>query len=190
MLHNAVIKQRKIYLKNRNFVQGGINADEIAVFPDVEWETCDTLLATFRNENIEKPETRLIEAGIPLLIPKSMLSKAGLLYFSFTGYVNGEKRITTEHMTHVYCGKVHPAGVIAGEGPDYQPDELDYLGSLIKEVQEIKEWLEEGGMGGTMDYNKLNNRPSIESVVLEGDHSLSDFGVEAIPQSDLDVIFV
>ena len=65
MLHNIVIKQRKVYLPNRNFVQGGINSDEVAVFPDLEWENCDTLLITMKNENVDNPGTYLIKPGDP-----------------------------------------------------------------------------------------------------------------------------
>ena len=188
MLHNIVIKQRKVYLPNKHFVQGGINSDEIALFTDPEWEECDTILVTFKNTKLDKTETYLIKPGEPLLIPKSILSEAGLLYFSFTGYVGEEKRYTTEAMTHVYCGKVHPAGVIAEEGEDAHPDELDFLASLIKEVQDIKEWIEEGGMGGTMDYTKLSNRPSIEDISLIGNHKLSDFGLASITDEELNSI--
>lgn len=188
MLHNIVIKQRKVYLPNRNFVQGGINSDEVAVFPDLEWEDCDTLLITMKNENVDNPGTYLITPGEPLLIPKAILEKPGLLYFSFTGYVGEEKRITTEAMTHVYAGRVHKAGIIAEEGEDAHPDELDFLASLIKEVQDIIKWIEEGGAGGTMNYNLLQNRPQIEGVLLEGNKLLSDFGLIAITNDDLDTI--
>ena len=188
MLHNIVIKQRKVYLPNRNFVQGGINSDEVAVFPDLEWEDCDTLLITMKNENVDNPGTYLIKPGEPLLIPKAILEKPGLLYFSFTGYVGEEKRITTEAMTHVYAGRVHKAGIIAEEGEDAHPDELDFLASLIKEVQDIIKWIEEGGAGGTMNYNLLQNRPQIEGVLLEGNKLLSDFGLIAITNEDLDTI--
>ena len=188
MLHNVVIKQRKVYLPNRNFVQGGINSDEVAVFPDLEWEDCDTLLITMKNENVDNPGTYLIKPGEPLLIPKAILEKPGLLYFSFTGYVGEEKRITTEAMTHVYAGRVHKAGIIAEEGEDSHPDDLDFLASLIKEVQDIIKWIEEGGAGGTMNYNLLQNRPQIEGVLLEGNKLLSDFGLIAITNDDLDTI--
>ena len=188
MLHNIVIKQRKVYLPNRNFVQGGINSDEVAVFPDLEWEDCDTLLITMKNENVDNPGTYLIKPGEPLLIPKAILEKPGLLYFSFTGYVGEEKRITTEAMTHVYAGRVHKAGIIAEEGEDSHPDDLDFLASLIKEVQDIIKWIEEGGAGGTMNYNLLQNRPQIEGVLLEGNKLLSDFGLIAITNEDLDTI--
>ena len=191
MLHNIVIKQRKVYLPNNHFVQGGINSDEICLFVDPEWEECDTILMTLNHtglEDSETPGTYLIQPGVELLIPKAFLDKPGLLYFSFTGYVGEEKRYTTEKMSTVYCGKVHPAGVIAEEGEDSHPDELDFLASLIKEVQDIIKWIEEGGAGGTMNYNLLQNRPQIEGVLLEGNKLLSDFGLIAITNDDLDKI--
>ena len=185
MLHNVVIKQRKVYLKNRDFVQGGINADEINLTVDPEWEICDTILVTFKNENVEDTVTYLIAPGTPLLIPSSVLSEPGLLYFSFTGYVGQEKRLTTEKPSHVYCGKVYPAGVIAEEGEDAHPDELDFLASLIKEVNDILDFLEQGGGGGTRDYTALINRPQIEGILLEGNKLLSDFGVNSLSEKDI-----
>ena len=187
MLHNIVIKQRKVYLPNRNFVQGGINSDEVAVFPDLEWEDCDTLLITMKNENVDNPGTYLIKPGEPLLIPKAILEKPGLLYFSFTGYVGEEKRITTEAMTHVYAGRVHKAGIIAEEGEDSHPDELDFLASLIKEVQDILDYLK-GGADGALDYTVLVNKPQIEGIVLEGNKLLSEFGVGSISTEDINNI--
>ena len=189
MLHNIVIKQRKLYLKNNHFVQGGINADEICVFADEEWNECTTILVSFKNTSIEKPETYLYPGlGKTLLIPKSVLSEPGFLYFSFTGYVGEEKRLTTELMSDVRCGKVIPAGVIAEEGEDAHPDELDYLASLIQEVQDILDWLEEGGAGGTMDYTKLKNLPSIEGILLLGNKTFPELGVSSISNEDLDAI--
>lgn len=189
MLHNIVINNRKVYLKNPRFVQGGINADEIVVFPDEEWEECDTILVTFDNTSIDAPITYLLP-GIKqsMLVPKSALEKSGDLYISFTGYVGEEKRLTTQKMTHVYCGKVVKSGVIAEEGEDSHPDDLDYLASLIQEVNDILEKLEEGGYGGTMDYLMLLNLPSIEGVVLKGNKLLSDFGLGSISDEDIDTI--
>ena len=34
-----------------------------------------------------------------------------------------------------------------------------------------------GGGGGTSDYTQLSNKPSINSVTLTGNKSLSDFGI-------------
>lgn len=188
MLHNIVIKQRRAYLYNNRFVQGGINSDTVSLFTDPEWEDCDTILITLKNSNVENPETYLIKPGEPLTIPKSMLSEAGFLYFSFTGYKGEEQRYTTEKMSDFYCGKVYPAGVIAEEGEDSHPDDLDFLASLIKEVQDIIKWAEEGGTGGTTDYSKLINRPQIEGVLLEGNKLLSDFGLIAITDEEINDI--
>lgn len=189
MLHNIVINNRKVYLKNPRFVQGGINADEIVIFPDEEWEECDTILVTFDNTSIDAPITYLLP-GIKqnMLVPKSALEQPGDLYISFTGYVGEEKRLTTQKMTHVYCGKVVTSGVIAEEGEDSHPDDLDYLASLIQEVNDILEKLEEGGGGGTRDYQLLINRPQIESVLLEGNKLLSDFGLGSISEEDIETV--
>ena len=187
MLHNIVIKQRKVYLYNNRFVQGGINADEINLTVDPEWEICDTILVTFKNDNVEDTVTYLITPGTPLLIPSSVLSEPGLLYFSFTGYVGEEQRLTTEKLSHVYCGKVYPAGVIAEEGEDAHPDELDFLASLIKEVQDILDYLK-GGADGALDYAVLVNKPQIEGIVLEGNRLLSEFGVGSISTEDINDI--
>lgn len=189
MLHNIVIKDRKVYLKNPRFVQGGINADEIVVFPDEEWESCDTILVTFDNKSTDAPITYLMP-GIKqsMLVPKSALKEPGDLYISFTGYVGEEKRITTQRMSHVYCGKVVASGVIAEEGEDSHPDDLDYLASLIQEVQDILEKIEEGGGGGTRDYELLVNRPQIEGIILEGNKLLSDFGLGDISEKEIEEI--
>ena len=43
-------------------------------------------------------------------------------------------------------------------------------------------------MGGTMDYTKLSNLPSIEDISLIGNHKLSDFGLASITDEELDSI--
>lgn len=43
------------------------------------------------------------------------------------------------------------------------------------EVQEVME-----GAGGTIDYEKLNNKPSVNGVELSGDKSLEDLGITQV----------
>ena len=52
-------------------------------------------------------------------------------------------------------------------------------------MKDIIKWIEEGGAGGTMNYNLLQNRPQIEGVLLEGNKLLSDFGLIAITHDEL-----
>lgn len=49
------------------------------------------------------------------------------------------------------------------------------------EVQEVME-----GTGGTTDYEKLNNKPSINDVELSGDKSFEDLGIS--PLSNLEIM--
>lgn len=187
MLHNIVVRERKLYLKNPRFVKGGINSDEIIIFPDEEWEACTTILVTFKNENVESTVTYLLPGPKqPMLVPKSILSEVGDLYISLTGYVKDEMRLTTQKMSHVYCGKVVESGVIAEDGEASQPDQMDYLSSLIQEVKDILDQLEGGG--GTLDYATLKNKPSVNDVIIEGKLLLSDLGIDTISSNDIDAI--
>lgn len=188
MIHNAVVTNRKIYLKHPRFVQGGINADELVIFADEEWDECTTILVTFTHESDDiSPVTYLLPGlGKPANVPKSVLEEAGDLYISLTGYVGEEKRITTEKMSHVYCAKVFKSGVIANNGEDSHPDDTDYLASLIQEVNDIIDYLEEIGVAGANDYMQLQNRPQIEGILLEGNKLMSEFGIGSLSETDID----
>lgn len=48
------------------------------------------------------------------------------------------------------------------------------------EVQEVME-----GAGGTTDYEKLNNKPSVNDVELSGDKSLEDLGISPLSNSEI-----
>lgn len=57
----------------------------------------------------------------------------------------------------------------------------DYPQSRIEELLlELKEVIEEGGggSGGTMDYNKLHNKPTINGHELSGDLSAEDLDLD------------
>lgn len=57
----------------------------------------------------------------------------------------------------------------------------DIAPTIDLEVQEVME-----GSGGTTDYEKLNNKPSINEVELSGDKSLEDLGIS--PLSNMDIL--
>lgn len=185
MIHNAEINNRRVTVNSPRFVQGGINSDTIVVNYDEEWAECDTILCTFDNESLEKPETYLYSPSQELFVPKSVLEKVGILRISFTGYIDGNIRLTTQIM-HVNPCRVVPSGVIAGEGEDSHPDQLDYLGQLIKEVEDLKEDIQ----SGVFDYNNAINKPSIGGIQLVGDKTFEELGLSSIAKEDIDMIAV
>ena len=44
------------------------------------------------------------------------------------------------------------------------------------------------GMSGTRDYEELENKPSIEGVILQGDRKLSEMGVRALSVQEIEKI--
>ena len=63
---------------------------------------------------------------------------------------------------------------------------MDYLSSLIQEVKDILDQLEDGG--GALDYTTLKNKPSVNDVIIEGKLLLSDLGIGTISSNDIDAI--
>ena len=74
-----------------------------------------------------------------------------------------------------------------GEVPEYP---------ITREEQYLAAILEGGGSGGTTDYERLQNKPSINGVELIGDVALSDIMSdvtqedveEALPEADIEQI--
>lgn len=64
-------------------------------------------------------------------------------------------------------------------------------------------WLDEGNNGsiedffesiggadsGTLDYERLRNKPSIESIELMGNKSFNDLGITIVSESDIENLF-
>lgn len=139
--HAVTLLNRKVRVNPKRFVQGGINADEIIVSSDEEWNECDKILAAFSNTNVAETAVLLYPGiGQPLTVPKSVLGEIGDLYISFTGYVDGEARLTTEIMSSP-CNVVE-SGVIAGD-ITIEDDDLDLIGQLIDEVQDASGMVDE-----------------------------------------------
>lgn len=56
--------------------------------------------------------------------------------------------------------------------------ELEPPQSRVEEdLLALKEVIEQGGGGGTTDYNKLINKPTLNGTTLEGDMTSTDVGV-------------
>lgn len=70
-----------------------------------------------------------------------------------------------------------------GNGSTYNPTRSQNAAIYIEKVVGIKyDALGSGGGGGTSNYNDLTNKPSINSVTLSGDKTLSDLGAVAASQ--------
>lgn len=133
ILHTVSLVDRKVKCNPKRFVQGGINADEIVVASDEEWTLCDKILVTFYNPSTT-PETRLLPGiGQNLRVPKSVLEYVDDLYLSFTGYIDGEVRMTTQLMSSP--ANVVESGLVAGD-ITIEDEDLDFIGQLIDEVKD------------------------------------------------------
>lgn len=70
-----------------------------------------------------------------------------------------------------------------GNGSTYNPTKSSAGAIYIEKILGIKyDAYGSGGGGGTSNYNDLSNKPSINSVTLSGDKSLSDLGAVAASQ--------
>lgn len=77
------------------------------------------------------------------------------------------------------CPRNKPTGYV------YEPTEVVTMESLKKWVEEyVKE-----NVKAATSYADLRDKPSIEEVVLEGDHKLEDFGLTSIPIEDISELF-
>jgi hypothetical protein len=62
-------------------------------------------------------------------------------------------------------------------GTPYTDPPQSRVEELLIEVKEVIEEGGGGGGGGTTDYNRLNNKPSVNDNILEGDMTTSDLGI-------------
>lgn len=139
--HTVSLTNRRVKVKPKRFVQGGINADTITVESDPEWLECDQILVTFSNESITDPSTLVYPAiGQPLKVPRRMLSEIGVLRISFTGYINGEARLTTEYQSDSLASEVVRSGIIAGDviGEDDDGEIGDIVADCLSAAQEAR----------------------------------------------------
>lgn len=134
--HTVSLVNRRVKVKPKRFVQGGINADTITVESDQEWTECDQILVTFHNESVMSPATVVYpRIGEALRVPKRMLEEVGTLRMSFTGYVNGEARLTTELQSDALASEVVQSGLIAGDILEPGGDDED-VGDIVADCLE------------------------------------------------------
>ena len=110
----ATVRQRKIHVKNPvTVIQNAVNVDELVLEMDDEWALMDSIIAVFTLKYTEKEETTdgdtttttivskeiakemLVVFGKSVMVPWECLEYTGRLMVSVTGFVGGEKRMTT-----------------------------------------------------------------------------------------------
>lgn len=69
-------------------------------------------------------------------------------------------------------------------------EEIEQLITLSQESnsEQLVTVTQETGVGGTKDYNKLNNKPQINDVELIGNKSFEDLGAESLTNIDIENI--
>lgn len=108
MIHEIQVKDRMIdILFNRDIVQNGIEADELFIHFDYEWNNLDRIEVVFANGSILK---RVIaQNGEIILFPYEVLTSEGKLYITLLGYKDNKVRVITQKMEEPF--RVVPSGV-------------------------------------------------------------------------------
>lgn len=68
------------------------------------------------------------------------------------------------------------------DGEEYNKAPESRIEALLLE---LKEAIEEGGGGGTSNYNQLENKPSINGITLSGNKTSADLGIPGVPLAGL-----
>lgn len=139
----ATVRQRKIHVKTPSTViQNGVGVDQLMLAMDEEWLEMDSIVCVFttkylveeeRTEKVEQEdgtekevtvkvmvEEQIVKEinhtfGNPILVPWENLKQNGTLSVSCTGYVNGEKVMTT--MLPDSFWNIVQNGPVTGEKP-------------------------------------------------------------------------
>lgn len=74
-----------------------------------------------------------------------------------------------------------------------RPDDYVYEPTDVVTTEKLKQWvvdqLEQFKQSFKVDYTLLDNKPKIEGVELVGDRLISEFGVVAMQNEDIDLMF-
>lgn len=121
----ATVRQRKIHVKKPDTViQNGVNVDWLKLEMDDEWAEMDSIVCVFVNQYTEEVSGKLEKKevsrqmlhtfGKEVRVPWECLEKTGTLSVSCTGYVEGEKVMTTMYPDS-YWNVVQNGPVTGGE---------------------------------------------------------------------------
>ena len=117
----ATVRQRKIYVKRpETVIQNGVNVDDLILEMDDEWAAMDTIVAVFTLKYTDEGEKVIAKEmlhtfGNPLRVPWECLTYTGQLFVSCTGYVGGEKVMTTMYPESFW--NVVQSGPVTGDTP-------------------------------------------------------------------------
>lgn len=141
-----------------------------------EW--IGTKTAIFNNGT---PYSVILDEDNKCLVPWEVITASGFSVSVFCG-----QRITA----NVEFVRVLPTGYVEGQTPE--PPTPSVYDQIIEELNSKQDELiagenitidgnvisASGGGGGTSDYSRLTNKPSINSVELNGNKSLADLGIQ------------
>lgn len=75
--------------------------------------------------------------------------------------------------------------IAAIDGTEYNKLPQSRIEELLLELKEV---IEEGGGGGTTNYNLLTNLPQINGVTLKGDKSFNDLGMQPLTNEQMNAL--
>lgn len=101
-------------------IQNGVNVDDLILEMDDEWAAMDTIVAVFTLKYTDEGEKVIAKEmlhtfGNPLRVPWECLTYTGQLFVSCTGYVGGEKVMTTMYPESFW--NVVQSGPVTGDTP-------------------------------------------------------------------------
>ena len=182
--HVITIRERELSVDDSELIQNNIKTDTVTLNLDREWEGIHPLILFGPNSN----GVLYVEyKGEPVHIPAGAMEDVGPLDLSVMGLDDtGQVRLVTKAAPGTFT--VVESGEYIGEISEDDASLLGQILSALEELKALKKQLEDIIATGTLsgDYNKLQNRPEINGVVLEGNKTLDDLNVKPIEKKDID----
>ena len=132
-----------------------------------------------------------MQAAIPSVTVDSITSIKGLA----DCFVHVADTNTTYYIDDKHRLMITWAGVVNVSNYDFETNPLNLRNQLVVDSAANKAGIYDAQgelyffpIGEEHDYNILNNKPIINDVVLEGDLTLADLGIESITNEEIDEI--